>query len=223
MDYSDWARKNKKRVARELIRKLDVASSEHPSGIFTAGLPGAGKTEFTVELLKEIIGSPLRIDMDEIATLIEGYRPEIANKFRLGASMILGRIYDETVKNKIDFVFDGTFGHERAIENFERALKQKYTVKVYFIHQDPALAWGFTKDRELIERRSINKESFLGTYSSLFENIRTLQNSYKNVTISIVVKDKQNKIGQRFENVDDIFSIIPKPLARDELERVIFE
>ena len=37
-----------------------------------AGLPGAGKTEFTKELLKDIADKPLRIDMDEIACLIEG-------------------------------------------------------------------------------------------------------------------------------------------------------
>jgi hypothetical protein len=31
-----------------------------------AGLPGAGKTEFTVEFIKSFDPKPLRIDMDEI-------------------------------------------------------------------------------------------------------------------------------------------------------------
>src|SRR5262245_42335918 len=89
MDYTEWVRKNKKKIAREFIRRINFEPSDNPTGIFTAGLPGAGKTEFTVELLKDIIDKPLRIDMDEIATLIEGYKPEIADKFRGGASMIL--------------------------------------------------------------------------------------------------------------------------------------
>ena len=140
MDYTDWANKNKKLIAREFIRKIDFVASDTPAGIFTAGLPGAGKTEFTVELLKGIANKPLRIDMDEIAQLIEGYKPEIADKFRSGASAILSRIYDEIVKHKIDFVFDGTFSQARALENLDRALHHGYTVKVYYIHQVPELA-----------------------------------------------------------------------------------
>ena len=109
MDYTEWANKNKKQVAREFIRRLDHAATEEPSGIFMAGLPGVGKTEFTVELIKSFDPEPLRIDMDEIAQMIEGYKPEIADKFRGAASIIMSRIYDEIVKNRIDFVFDGTF------------------------------------------------------------------------------------------------------------------
>jgi signal recognition particle GTPase len=105
MDYAKWANENKKRIAREFIRKTGFQSKEKPAGVFTAGLPGAGKTEFTIELLKYLIDKPLRIYMDEIATLIDNYRPEIADKFRVGASAILARIYDEILRHKIDFVF----------------------------------------------------------------------------------------------------------------------
>jgi predicted ABC-type ATPase len=109
MDYAEWASKNKKRIAREFVRNIGHKPTDEPSGIFMAGLPGAGKTEFTIELIKNLDPEPLRIDMDEIAQMIEGYKPEIADKFRGGASIIMSRIYDEIVKNKIDFVFDGTF------------------------------------------------------------------------------------------------------------------
>ncbi len=139
MDYAEWANKNKKQIAREFIRKTDFVSSDNPAAIFTAGLPGAGKTEFTVELLKDIANKPLRIDMDEIACLIKGYRPQIADKFRGGASTILAKIYDLVLKNKIDFVFDGTFSQKRALENLNRALDCGYTVKIYYIFQDPKM------------------------------------------------------------------------------------
>ena len=126
-------------------------------------MPGAGKTEFTIELLKDLTNKPLRIDMDEIAQQIEGYKPEIANKFRAGASNILGKIYDETIKNKLDFVFDGTFSQSKALENLRRALDHDYTIKLYYIHQIPEIAWRFTKDRELIEHRAIDKAGFIDT------------------------------------------------------------
>jgi len=82
MDIEAWARQYKKKIAREFIRSTDFRASEHPAGIFTAGLPGAGKTEFTVNLLNDISNRPVRIDMDEIAALMEGYNPKIADKFR---------------------------------------------------------------------------------------------------------------------------------------------
>lgn len=222
MDYTAWAKENKKRIAREFIREIDHKPSGSPSGIFTAGLPGAGKTEFTVELIKGIDPKPLRIDMDEIATQIEGYKPKIADKFRGGASIILSRIYDEVVKKGIDFVFDGTFASDGAIKNLERALDHGYKVKIYYIHQDPVVAWQFTKDRELVEHRQIELEGFRDTYAKLEKNLRQLCKTHKDVTISIVIKDKKNKVGQIVENVDDsLFEVLPKFLTEEQLNAAI--
>jgi UDP-N-acetylglucosamine kinase len=221
MDQAEWARKNKKRIAREFIRRVELHKSVIPVGIYTAGLPGAGKTEFTVELLKGIINKPLRIDMDEIAALMEGYRPETADKFRGGASMILAKIYDEVIKHKVDFVFDGTFSQDRALENLDRAIHHGYKVKIYYIHQDPVIAWQFTKDRELIEHRAIEKQGFIETYLKLYKNLKALQKNYKNVTISVVIKDENNVEGRRIEDVKDLFDELPGFLTSKQLEDVI--
>jgi len=223
MNHTEWAKKYKKRVAREFIRRIPNAPSELHSGIFTAGLPGAGKTEFTVELLKNIENKPLRIDMDEIAQLIEGYRPEVADKFRGGASIILSKIYDEVLKARLDFVYDGTFGHSHALENLQRALDKGYTIKVFYIHQDPLIAWRFTKDRELVERRRIDRNGFIDTYFSLQNNLQRLCNEYKDVTISLIIKDGRNKEGLRIEPVQNVFEHIPKTLERSEIENAILE
>jgi predicted AAA+ superfamily ATPase len=150
MEPQEWARINKKKIAREFIRKIGYEASESPAAIFTAGLPGAGKTEFTKELLKDISDQALRIDMDEIASLIEGYNPKTADLFRGGASIILDKIYDEVLKAKLDFVMDGTLSHPKALDNINRALDKGYMAKIYFIHQDPVIAWQFTMDRELV-------------------------------------------------------------------------
>lgn len=221
MNYTDWANKYKKQIAREFIRKTDFVSSENPAGIFTAGLPGAGKTEFTVELIKGIVNKPLRVDMDEIAQLIEGYRPEMADKFRGGASIILSKIYDEVIKNKLDFVLDGTFSHSRALENLDRALHHGYTVKVYYIHQEPAIAWQFTKDRELVEHRAIDKAGFIETYLRLEQNLHKLCSDYNNVTISLIVKDAQNKVGRSIEDTKDLFNELPPFLSKSQLESML--
>lgn len=222
MDYAEWAKKNKKQIAREFIRRIDNQSSDEPSGIFTAGLPGAGKTEFTIELIKNIDPPPLRIDMDEIAQLIEGYRPKIADKFRGGASIILSRIYDEVLKNKINFVFDGTFSSEGALANLDRAINHGYKVKVYYIHQVPTIAWQFTKDRELVEHRAIERDGFKETYFKLKNNLEKLCKIEKNVTISLVIKDEKNKVGKLIENVDDkLFELLPEFFTEDQLNTAI--
>lgn len=221
MDIEAWARANKKKIAREFIRKTNFQPSEEPVGIFTAGLPGAGKTEFTVELLKDITNKPLRIDMDEIAASMEGYNPKIANKFRAGATIILEKIYDLAVVAKLDFVFDGTFAHAKAIPNLQRAISHGYKVKIYYIHQDPKIAWKFTQDRELVEHRSIEKQGFIDTYKSLQGNLHALCDKYKNVTISLIVKDAENKIGRRIEDVQDLFDELPTFLTDEEIASAI--
>ena len=114
MNSDDWVRINKKKIARELLQSLHYAAHENPAGIFTAGLPGSGKTEFTTELVNELSTKPVRLDMDEFAAMIEGYRPQVANAFRKGASSILNEVYKKVLREHIDFVFDGTLAHGRA-------------------------------------------------------------------------------------------------------------
>lgn len=223
MSTDDWVRTNKKKIARELLERLGHSGSQNPAGIFTAGLPGSGKTEFTVELIEELDIKPLRLDMDEFAGMIEGYRPQIADSFRKGASSILNEVYTKTIRSRVNFLFDGTLAHGHALENIGRAVKRNYAVKIYYIHQDPVVAWSFTKDRELVEKRGIKKQGFIDTYCHLYENLRALQALGLNVTISVVIKSDDNKVKARHENVKDIFHYTGPVLNRSELERVIID
>ena len=220
-DIDRWVRDNKKRIAREFIRRSDLKASELPVGIITAGLPGAGKTEFTQELLKHTAGSPLRIDMDEVATMIEGYRPEIADKFRIGASAIMNRIYDEVVKSKIDFVLDGTFAGKQSVGNIERAIAHGYTIKLYYIYQQPAVAWNFTQAREKIEHRSIDRAGFIDTYFRFHENLKELEKHLQHITVSIIIKNENNEVGIVSENIPNILQSIPEQMTRIELEKAL--
>lgn len=216
-----WAYKNKKNLAREIIRKGGFKTSDKPSAIFMAGLPGTGKTEFTKGLLVDVEKKPIRIDMDEIAELIEGYSPSKANLFRGGATVILEKLYDVVLKQKLDFVLDGTFAHAKAINNIERALESGYIVKLYYIYQEPIIAWNFTQSREIVEHRAIGKENFIESYFKLWKNLEILQKEHKHVTISVIVKNELNEEGKRFEDVDNIFKCIPDKLEESKLENDI--
>ncbi len=212
--------KERKLLAREILRKSNATITEAPTVIFMAGLPGAGKTEFTKNLLVELVENPLRIDMDEIAESIGGYSPQKAHLFRLDATAILEKIFEEAIKKKYLIIMDGTLGHSKAIQNIKRAIEKGYHINVMYIHQTPTIAWHFTQDRELIEKRAIDKDKFIKTYYSIFENLKVLQ-ELQDVKISVIIKDEKNKIGRRFDNVRNVFDIIPPVLEISQLENDI--
>lgn len=204
MDSLEWAKRHQKEIASRLISDAELEPSTHPIAIFMAGLPGAGKTELSQGLIKEASPKPIRIDMDELATMIEGYTPEKADEFRAGATRLLNVIFDKVIKSRLDFVLDGTFGSPVALRNIERVLKRGYEVQVAFACQDPKLAWEFTKAREMVEHRSITKDGFLEAYYKTFNNLHLLaKRNYPDVLLNIFVKKQDNSVGSTFIGVSD--------------------
>jgi ribosomal protein S8 len=215
----DWARKNKKQIVKEYLSKNEYKSFEEPSVIFMAGVPGAGKTEFAKRLIPQLKNKPLHIDMDEIATHIESYKPKIAHLFRSGASIILERLYDRAIKLHIDILMDGTLGHSKVMQNIERAVEHEgYIARIYFISQSPLIAWKKTKDRQLIEHREINPVTFVDSYFNLLSNLRDIQYKYgEKVPITVVLKNDDNRLNEIIENVKNINYYTQPILTRDAL------
>lgn len=200
----EWVKVHKKDFVDEIISESGVIADGVPSAIFMAGLPGSGKTEFTKNLIDASALKVIRLDMDEIATKIEGYRPEIADEYREAASELLNRLFDVTIKKKLDFIMDGTFSSNYALRNVERALRRGYNIKIIYIIQDPQVAWRFTLAREKVEHRAIDKNGFINSYFSIIENIKEVMNKHKNcdkIVLDIVVKDGNNNVGDRIKDV----------------------
>lgn len=219
-----WARKNKKKFANAMILQSGAKSHAKPAAFFMAGLPGAGKTEFT-ENLVDSLGLPVvRIDMDQIATQIDGYKPEQAHAFREAATDIMNAVFDRVKHQKVDFIMDGTFRSDKAIRNVQHVLDKGYTVKVFYLHQEPDKAWEFTRAREKIEKRAINSTGFIESYYEIRENIIRLSGlGLVNVTLDIVIKNKNNKVGEWYTNVtaSQIDDLIGVSYNKEELKRII--
>ena len=196
---------SKKVFVEEFIRKFGAEPVANPSAIFMAGLPGAGKTEFSKNLVDIVGGTKaVRIDMDEIASQIKDYTPEKANEFRESATRLLNGILDRVLKEKMEFILDGTFGSKNAIKNIERAINHGYSAKIVYIIQDPKRAWDFTKAREKVEHRSITQDGFIVTYFNIIKNISAmgpLLNKYDKITLDMVWKNENNLIESWFPNV----------------------
>lgn len=219
-----WARKNKKDFANRLITQSKVEPHEEPAAFFMAGLPGAGKTEFTEGLIADLNLRVVRIDTDEIASQIDGYRAEEAHAFKEGATMLLNKVFDRATHRKVDFIMDGTFRSPSAISNVTRSISKGYFVKVFYIHQEPDIAWSFTKAREIVEKRSIDLEGFIRAYTEIDENLRALMKaSIPQVTFDLVIKDASNNVGHWYENVtlEQIDKYVNRRYNKDELERML--
>lgn len=63
-----------KEILNSLIARfcdpIKYPDDSHPISVFMAGSPGAGKTEFSKNLIKEIGHGVIRIDPDEVRNLI---------------------------------------------------------------------------------------------------------------------------------------------------------
>lgn len=222
----DWAKKHKKSFARKLIRDSGAQKLAKPAAIFMAGLPGAGKTEFTRNLVRNLHVKLVRLDMDEIATQIDSYSAAQADKFRGAASMLLDRTFDMVVHGGYNFIMDGTFGSDSVLRDLDRALKHGYTVKVIYLYQSPKVAWKYTVAREKVEYRAIDKDGFVKAYYKTWENLQKL---YKfrglNVSLDLVIKDGANEIESVIEDISikDIASSVKIEYNEGVLRKSICE
>ena len=222
----EWARKNKKLFANRVVTAAGVQPHDEPAAFFMAGLPGAGKTEFTESLISDLKLKAVRIDMDEIATQIDGYQPQEAHAFREAATDVLNAVFDRATHRRVDFIMDGTFRSSKAINNLRRCAEKGYHIKLFYVHQEPLPAWEFTVTREKVEKRHIDKAGFIDSYFEIFDNLKAIEeNNIPNLTLDFVVKDKTNKIGRWHENIQisEIDELIGEHYNRGYLERILPE
>lgn len=223
MEIRQWIKNHKKDFVKRFIRDSGAEPNpDKPACIFMAGLPGAGKTEFTQKIITESNIKVVRIDMDEIATHIALYKPENADKFRYGASTLVSAVFDKCAHDKYPFIMDGTMSHDNTMQCISRCINKGYAVKITYIKQDPITAWHFTKARELVERRGIQKDGFIQSYSSTIKNLLSLK-QYPDILVDIIIKDKNNKEGKRIVNVAtaDLDKYVKLEYNNKDLERIL--
>src|SRR3989344_5801466 len=155
-----FAKYNKEKIARKLTDPAIYIPDAVPISVFMAGSPGAGKTEFSKNLIsileKNNEHRVVRIDGDEIRSLITGYVGSNSYLFQGAVSLIVEKIHDRVLHNSQTFVFDSTFSkYDKAIDNIKRSLKKKRPVFIFYVYQKPEVAWKFTEAREKTEGRNI--------------------------------------------------------------------
>lgn len=219
MDYTPWAKKNKKQLVEKIVGNFKAEPVDNPLAVFAAGIPGAGKTEFLDRLFAN---SPdfIRIDLDEIVKQFEGYTPENYYLYRGAANIILEEVFTYCRHHKLNFVLDGTFGHKQAIGNIEKALK-RHVVVIFYVWQDPVLAWQLTKDREVVTKRAIERDGFIQSCLNVPNNLQTARKKFGDKISIIVIQKNQNHNFDVVRDPSEIDEILSKTYTKNRLGKLI--
>ena len=220
----DWLKTHKKAIINQIITSSGASSDGNLSAIFMAGLPGAGKTEFTKNLIEFSDAKFVCLDMDKIAEQIKGYQPEHADQFREAATLILNEAFSEVLKRKLDFIMDGTFSSRYAALNVSRTLKHGFNIRIIYIYQDPKIAWEYTLAREKVEHRAIKIDGFINAYFNTISNIqKIIAQNHAIIALDFVTKNPENKVTKWRQNIqlDEFNQIINNNYTKESLKEYI--
>ncbi len=221
-DFSvHYAKENKKILVSSIIDEKE--KEEEKTAIFMAGSPGAGKTEVT-QTLMALNNNLCVIDADKFRELFPGYVGNNSAEFQRGSALLVDAALDLVLKKGYSFILDSTFATSKVNQNIERALKKNYTVLVYYVYQDPFIAWDFTKKRELVEGRFVPKERFINAFFQARKNLMRVKEEFQErVTINILVKDFKNTISDFLMDIDNVELTLPINYTKEGLEEELHD
>ena len=228
-DAVDFARKNKKAIARKLTDTSLFLPDDAPVSVFMAGSPGAGKTESSRELIATLEkqhpnGKILRIDADDLRGQFSEYNGSNAWLFQAGASILVEKILDFALENRQSFILDGTLSnYARAEANIQRSLGRDRLVQVLYVYQDPLLAWCVVKARELTDGRRVPRNRFIEQYFAARTVVNRLKTTFRaDIKIDVLMKpydDSGKRVRATWQNVQSVDPFAPEPYSsREELE-----
>ena len=168
-----------------------------PVAVITAGLPGAGKTEFLDTLAKDMAGlrfnPPVRIDLDEIVGVYPDYTPKDYYKFRDRGNLVLERTIDVARRGRYNVFIDGTFSGSSgaSVKGVARLLDAGYRVNLVYVYDEAKVAWMYTMKRRLETGRKVDLGGFKRSAKTLIDNLSDARKRFsKNseFSISLVVQ-----------------------------------
>lgn len=214
----EWVKVHRQEVIGRFIS--GIASAESPVSVFMAGSPGAGKTEFSKRLVERFGKDVVRIDADEIRDMLPQYHGGNSYVFQGAVSLGMEKLYDVVLDAGLNVVVDGTLrNYEKANANVERSMKRGRKVEIFYVYQDPEIAWDFTRKREVVEGRNIPKEAFIDSFFLSRENVLKLKGDFcDDVSVHVVLKNMTNDDEEIFYDVADVDSYVKTRYTRNALE-----
>ena len=217
-----WLKSNQKALIEKFAGATEYVSDVHPTTLFMAGSPGAGKTEISKRFISRFEQKPIRIDADEIRTICPGYTGKNSHVFQKAATKGVHILYEYALKKNINVILDGTFAYAGALENIQRSLDHGRKVEIFFVYQHPQQAWDFTQKREAIEHRKVSKEVFINSFLKSRINVNKAKAHFgSKIELNLFVKDFEKDLEQLELDVDDIDPYIKQLYTDDQLEKLL--
>lgn len=209
----DYINKNKKLFIEQFT--VGIKPVKNKIAIFTAGMSGVGKTEFS-EYLKENNSNLLHIDTDSIRTFFKdvGYTGQNSDIFQKPASKGFSKLFDYAVKNGFSLILDSNLSNiSKAEENINRLLNKGYTVELFYFYNNPTICYEYAIKREVVTNRKVPYDIFIKSNLDSFKTVMELKQLY-NDKITLNFFDKRNdklyqdiKTDKLIEIIGDYFDI----------------
>lgn len=201
-EAEEYIKKHKYLLIEKFASEKIYVPDVHPISLFMAGSPGAGKTEVSKRLIEEFENKPVRIDADEIRSMFSGYTGTNAHVFQAACTIGVHKLYDYVLKNKLNTILDGTFAYAKALENVDRSLSRNREVRIYYLYQDPLLAWEITKKREALEHRNVSKEVFIQAFFRAREHAEGAKEVFGDrVKLHLIIKNAKEETDEIIVNI----------------------
>lgn len=198
-------------------------ANEHPVSFFMAGSPGAGKTEVSKRLVEVFEIPTVRIDADDVKKEIKQYTGANSAIVHGAASLGVEKIVDFCFAKNQSFILDGLLAdYDKAVKNIDRCLKKRRLVYLFYIYQEPELAWKFTQEREIAEGRNIPKSAFIHGFIESRKVVQKLKDTYKDdVVLNVIEKNYNNENKEIWTDVASIDKYIPNTYSIQDLEDML--
>ncbi|UXD25292.1 hypothetical protein FORC065_2488 [Yersinia enterocolitica] len=163
------------KLAKEMKEQkyLEIVANVQPvraSVVFTAGAPGAGKSEFVKSLVSKSRKN-LTLDPDEYRSYFKEYNGDNSEEFNSAVTHLLSHFIDRSMIERYNLIIDTNLVHfDTAKRNIEKALKYNYRVYITYLYTEPQIAWAFVKTRS----RHIKPETFKQNLILCRQTIRRL-------------------------------------------------
>jgi len=223
-----YAKKHHKTLVLQICTVELCTPSDKPFTLFMAGSPGAGKTEYSKNFLKEMEKKDpslkiVRLDTDELRELFPQYSGDNSDSIQKAATILFDKAFDYIQDKQLNAIIDTTFASPRSIDNVDRAINRDRKVGILYLYQDPCIAWEYTKKREKLEGRTVPKQVFINAYFSAKENVQKVKQKYGDqIELHLFEKDQENNFVKKARfNIESIDEYIKESYTYGALEKTL--
>lgn len=219
----EFVKKNKELLIETFANDSVCPSQREPVSVFMAGSPGAGKTEFCKNFVRATGVQVVRIDADDVREIIPQYTGRNSNQVQGAAALGVEKLYDYVLAKDKSCIIDATFAKLHISDkNVARSLKRGRAVSIFYVYQDPLLAWKFTKAREMQEGRRVPKGVFVDAFFDAKKNVEAIKLKYgSDVKLFLIERNAETNRYNFYDDVENIDKYLKIPYTKSALRKLL--